>query len=72
MPYTANFADTYALTTVVLYDDELHRCLSRSRVNLFENGLSYHGRPHHNRSQALFVNGCDSEDGDPVLTVCLV
>ena len=72
MPYTANFADIYALITVVLYDNELHRCLSRSRVNLFENGLSYHGRPHHNRSQALSVNGCDPEDGDPVLTVCLV
>ena len=42
MPYTANFADIYAFITVVLYDGELHRCLSRSRVNLFENGLSNH------------------------------
>ena len=53
VPYTANFADIYAFITVVLYDGELHRCLSRSRLNLFEHGPSCHCRPHHNISQSL-------------------
>ena len=68
--YRANSADIYALTTVMLYDDELHRCLGRSRLNLFEDGPSCHCRPHHNISQSLFENGGDSGEGDPVHTGC--
>ena len=53
MSYTANFADIYALITVILYDDELHRYVGLSRVIIFEYDPSYHCRPQHDVSQSL-------------------
>ena len=51
--YRANFADIYALSTVMLYNGGLHRCLGRSCLNLFEHGPRHHCRPHHDISQSL-------------------
>ena len=68
-PTQANFADIYALITVILYDDELHRYVGLSRHYLRARQIV--SLPSTTRFESKsFVNGGDSDEGDPVFSDC--